>query len=925
MQRYFSLFFFFFILNLSTEAQSDYREKFTEGNYLILEGNYGRALKSFQEAYQLDSSNANINFKLGFCYLKTVTEKRKALPYLEKAVLNTTKNYTDLEPREKAAPINAFYYYGEALHLNYKFDEAIANYEKFKSFLKPKQADMIKDVDRHIAISNTAKTFVAAPIPVVITNLGDSINTSYPDYSPVLSADESTIIFTSRRPGSTGGDKTDEDQFYEDIYISYKKPDSTWTTPVSISPNINSTTHEASVGLTADAQTLLIYKDGNGGDIYFSTLEGDSWTFPQQMGSDINSPSWETSACLTPDGNTLYFVSDRKEGGMGGRDIWKCVKLPNGKWSRAVNLGAPVNTPYDEESPFIHPSGNVLFFSSNGHQTIGGFDIFFSTRNENGWDEPLNIGYPINTTDDDVFYVTSPDGKRGYYSSSSRAEGYGEKDIYMISIPERKEQPLVLIKGVIIPAEGTQLPSTLEIVATNNESGIVTGVYKPLMRDGSFTIIIPPNSNYTLSYQQDGEEFYSEIMEVPADAAYQEINREVKLKGVNFGQPVSVSNKDTVQTAVTNKEVAYISVGGRVFDKDNKPLNTMKVSLMNSEGQVIKTTTSDALGWFLFSELPQNENYVVGLDESDTELGKKSFVEFRDAKGNVIKTKNLGSGKYQAAVGNTTVMFKMKEKLPVATSPEDEVAFISVGGRMFGKDNKPMGSMKVSLMNSKGEIIKTTTTDSLGWFLFSELPPNENYVVALDENDTDLGKGSFIEFRDAKGNVIKTKNLGSGKYQANGTTARFKEREKPKPVSHPVTNTNNTHHEQLASVDKLNFKMNFKYNVAETDVTDAPFTKFIDNMMELYAKNGTINVKIESSASLVPTRAYGGSNKKLSIARGEKGREQLLNALKAKGVDESKVNFVSMKSYVRGPQYNIDYLQNREKYEQYQYIKISAY
>ncbi|MDF2436988.1 MAG: hypothetical protein K0Q95_1364 [Bacteroidota bacterium] len=808
MQKYYTLLFLFLTTGLLTIAQdkSDYRDKFTEGNYLILEGNYARALKNFQEAYRIDSSSANVNFKLGFCYLKTVSEKNKALPYLEKAVKNTSKKYTDLEPREVAAPINAYYYYGEALHLNYKFDEAIANYEKFKSFLKPKQEDMIKDVDRHIELSNNAKVLVNAPIPVIITNLGDSINTSFPDYSPVLSADENTMIFTSRRPGSTGGDKTDEDQFYEDIFISYRKADSTWTTPTSISANVNSITHEATVGLTADAQTLLIYKDGNGGDIYFSTLEGNNWTFPQQMGSDINSPGWETSACLTPDGNTLYFVSDRKEGGMGGRDIWKCVKLPNGKWSRAMNLGAPINTVYDEESPFIHPSGNVLFFSSKGHQSIGGFDIFFSTRNENSWDAPLNIGYPINTTDDDVFYVTSPDGKRGYYSSSSRAEGYGEKDIYMISIPERKEQPLVLIKGVIIPAAGTTLPPNLEIVATNNETGIVTGVYKPLVRDGSFTIIIPPNSNYTLSYQQDGEEFYSELMEVPADAAYQEINREVKLKGVNFGQPVTINSSDSVKK-VTNNEVSYITVGGRLFDKENNPLNTMKVNLMNSEGQIIKTTTTDALGWFLFSELPPKENYVVGLDEEDTEIGKKSYAEFKDSKGNLIKTKSLGAGKYQASNGPTTVKFKVKEKA------------------------KPVASVQ------------------------------------------------------------------------------------------PVTNTPK---EKLAEVDKLNFKMNFKYNIAQIDVNDQPFQEFINNLMELYNKNGSINLKVESSASTVPTRAFK-SNKELSIARADKGKQQILDALTAKGVDASKINIVSTKCLVGGPQYSVDYLQNREKYERYQYIKISGY
>jgi tetratricopeptide (TPR) repeat protein len=511
MQRSLTVVLISFLLPFSALSQikSEYSQKFTEGNLLILEENYVQALKNFLWAYNIDSVNANINYKIGFCYLKTITEKTKALPYLEKAVTNTTKRYNDIDAIEKAAPVTAFMYYGQALHLNYKFDEAIANYEKFKSLLYTNQDEMLKEVNRYIEISNNAKLLVAAPIRVDITNLGDSINSPFPEYSPALSADEKTLIFTSRRPGSTGGDRTIEDEFYEDIYISYRKPDSTWTTPVSISPNINTVSHEASVSLTADAQTLLIYKDVNGGDIYFSTLSvSDEWSAPEPIGSNVNTSNWETSACLTPDGNTLYFVSNRP-GGLGGRDIWKCVKLPNGKWSLAVNLGAPINTPYDEESPFIHPSGTLLFFSSKGHNTIGGFDIFFSSLTENTWEKPLNIGYPINTPDDDVFYVTSPDGKRGYYSSSSRPQGYGEKDIYRISIPERKEEPLVLIRGHIIGKTGEKFPENVNILVTNNTTGTVVGTYRPLPKDGSFTLIIPPGSNYTLSYLNDDKEYRS--------------------------------------------------------------------------------------------------------------------------------------------------------------------------------------------------------------------------------------------------------------------------------------------------------------------------------------------------------------------------------------------------------------------------------
>ncbi|MCC6837892.1 MAG: hypothetical protein IT234_05070, partial [Bacteroidia bacterium] len=305
-------------------------------------------------------------------------------------------------------------------------------------------------------------------------------------------------------------------------------------------------------------------------------------------------------------------------------------------------------------------------------------------------------------------------------------------------------------------------------------------------------------------------EFYSEVMEVPADAAYQEINRELKLKPVNFGQVVSVDTKDSTQQVSngTQTAVSYVTVEGRLYDEKNNPLNALKVNLMDANGNIIKTTNTDELGWFLFNELPSSGDYIVALDEEDPHfISKKSYAEFKDEKGTVLKTKNIGN-KYQLVGKKTSVAFK----------------------------NNPKA------------------------------------VAAL--------KGV---------------------------------KEKP-----PV------HNEQLASVDKLNFKMNFKYNVTQIDVTDGPYTEFINNLMELYTKNGVINVSLMSSASTVPTRAFN-SNKALSIARADKAKEQLLDALKAKGVDANKINFVKVRSVVDGPAYNSDYILNRATYEKYQFIKISAY
>lgn len=664
MQKIFTTYFFILILSFTIQAQSkaDYRQNFTEGDRLILEGNYTNALKAFLKAYQSDSTNANINYKIGYCYLKTPTEKQKSISYLELAIPGATSKYIDLDPSEKSAPFITYYYYAQALHLNYRFDEAIVNFEKFKSYFKNKQSDFIPEIDRSIEMCNYAKMLVPAPLNVEIKNMGDSINSAFSDHSPVIAADEKTILFTSRRPGGTGTDITIEGDFYEDIYVAYKK-DNSWTTPKSISTNINTTTHEASIGLSADAQTLLIYKDINGGDIYYSNLDLNDWTFPLPMGSDINTPNYETSACLSPDGNTLYFVSDRKEGGLGGKDIWKCIKLPNGKWGLAQNLGAPINTKYDEESPFIHPSGSVLFFSSKGHQSIGGFDIFFSNFTENAWEEPLNIGYPINTTDDDLSYVTSPDGKRGYYASAAKADGLGEKDIYVISIPERKEQPLVLIKGLITPAQGQQLSENIEIIALNNETGIISGIYKPLARDGSFTIIIPPGSNYNLSYQIDGEEFYKETMNVPADAAYQEIEKEVKLKPVTFdGARVDVINKSSLDNKVPISDgMVQDTLYYQIYLKNN----------------VSKINESD----------PKYIEFINNIKKNFSKTGKVTILSTSSA--SKITTKTYSSNKDLATSRANASKQQVLRSLLAAGIPENKINFEKVKSFVAGPDYDP--------------------------------------------------------------------------------------------------------------------------------------------------------------------------------------------------------------------------------------------
>ena len=648
--------FFLFIVTLlfavnAVKAQlpsGSYTDYMKEGMFLVGEENYDMALRNFLEAYKQDSSSSNVNFNVGFCYLNSSNNKVLAEGYLAKSLKDISKNYQIDNPNEKSAPPLAVFYYGKALHINYKFDEAQIQYDNFlNTYAKDKATK--DDVAYFKAQNEFAKEIVAVPINVKIQNLGDSINSEFPDYSPVLSADESSLIYTTRRNTGTGGERLQDGQYYEDIVISYKDANGVWSTPKSVSQNINTAGHDASINLTADGQTLIAFRDDSGdGNVYFSSWDGKDWSPLQSFGSDINSKYWESHACLSADNNTLYFVSDRP-GGYGGRDIYRCVKLPNGAWSKALNVGPTINTKYDEDGPYIHPDGLTLIFASSGHKSMGGFDIFFTTIEEDKkFAEPVNMGYPINTTDDDVFLVTSPDGKRGYFSSSTDG-GKGAKDIYMMSIPDAKEKPLVLFKGAILTENGQKLPDDILIVVTNKETGEVVGYYRP-KENGTFATILAPNKNYNFSYQIKGQEFYNEDIYVSSDLAYQEIKKEINLDPVNLLASTKskgivlntvVLNNAIDKQPVANAKVTLTQKGGTDTDfdvdangkKDATPLEADKLYTLVAEvnGKKSKVSSFNTVGVKGSKSITQ----VLYLDDSQVAVKGGDNADNADYKPNV--------------------------------------------------------------------------------------------------------------------------------------------------------------------------------------------------------------------------------------------------------------------------------------------------
>jgi outer membrane protein OmpA-like peptidoglycan-associated protein len=471
---------------------------------------------------------------------------KQALKFLKKATVSVSKNYDEESRKEKNAPTMAYRYLGDALHLNSEFDEAIKNYEIFKkedAENKSRHIQTYKEVDRKITMCKYAAQLSSAPDNVTVNNLGKNINSSYPDYCPRLSADQCTMIFTSKRPENTGNKTYDGGQYFEDIYISTRKDkNSPWTKAANIGWPINTVGNEAAIGISADGQEILIYKDDMGdGNIYSSHLEGDTWTVPAKLNSNVNSKFWEPAAFLSADGNTLYFVSDRP-GGHGGTDIYMSKRTPGGDWGRAINLGPKINTEEDEYSPFIHPDGITLYFSSKGHKGIGGYDVFFSRmigHNEKTWEEPVNVGYPVNTPGDDAFYMVSPDKQRAYYTSS-REGGEGEKDNYVIAFNDVKEPApaLSLVKGAVLDTN-KQAPKNVVITIVDSETGQVIGSYKPNIKTGKYAVVLTPGN--TISYDADSTVFYSPKNGV-VNNTYNEIDNNVTLPQMSVGSKVTLNN-----------------------------------------------------------------------------------------------------------------------------------------------------------------------------------------------------------------------------------------------------------------------------------------------------------------------------------------------------------------------------------------------
>lgn len=619
MKRIFILFFSLLAFSSSFSQLTDEQVKeliqtsnedklLSENSRMMAEGSFYQAEMVVDKLLTFQPESPNYNYRKGFLALEIRKDHATATPYLVKAVTNTKSNFDAFKTKEQSAPVDAFYHLGNAYFLSGNLDKAVENYNLFLDKSTGK-SETNKLAQLKIVQCENAKKAIASPVKATLTNLGDMINTKYPDYAPVISLDGSALYYTSRRPWEDNSTENFRDpainQYPEDVYVSYQDFDLTWSESIRLDfclPKRN----EATIGVSSDERRIYLYEDSTGsGDIYYSDFYAAKFNDIKSLDiAGLNSEFWETHAMLSHDGSRLFFSSDRP-GGFGGRDIYMIKKTGDATWSAPINLGDKVNTPYDEDAPFISVDNKVLYFASNGDKSIGGFDILMSDLSENGtWSDSRNLGYPINSTNDDIYYTTTIDGLKGYLTSF-RNDGHGEKDIYEISTETLGVKSLAVLKGVIRNYDNSPLPGDFPVAMTLKCKDCIgdasTRTIYPRLKDGVFITNLQPCKTYTLAYvnANDKVNMYEEDFKTECTQQYQEINKEVILN----------AEKETI-TPIKN----YV-IDGIVADKGtNTVLSNSKIDVIDLRtNKIIETVYSDENGYYKLKSLT-NRFYGEPLD-----------------------------------------------------------------------------------------------------------------------------------------------------------------------------------------------------------------------------------------------------------------------------------------------------------------------
>lgn len=482
-----------------SQSRLEVRNYFYDAESWILFEDYKEALPLYQQLLKIYPTNSNYKYRIGQCYINTPGEKEKAISYLEDAVKNINPKYKEGKFKETKAPYDALYYLANAYRINNQIDKALETYKLFRKSLNPEVYDSTI-VNMQIQSCYNAKELMSEPLFIKEKNLSATINESTSEFNPVISDDENMLVFSR------------SEAFYDAILYSTRS-NGNWNGPVNLNEMLKVDKELFPTSLSKDGKTLYLYSSADyDGIIYSSKFEKGNWSPIVKLNDNINTKYWESHATISHDDSKLYFTSNRK-GSIGGLDIFVSKRDSTGDWGPAENLGPVVNTLYNEESPFLSKDDKTLFFSSRGHFNMGGYDIFYTTKLDNGqWSVPLNVGFPLNSTDDDVFFKPINDGYTGYFSKES-ADGYGKQDIYHIEIFSDNHPRKFLVSGMVKVADLlSRYNDSVKVSATNSKGQTFVEYSDPVTAEYQFEL---PHGNYKITYEGEGGEKITRTVNLP--------------------------------------------------------------------------------------------------------------------------------------------------------------------------------------------------------------------------------------------------------------------------------------------------------------------------------------------------------------------------------------------------------------------------
>jgi outer membrane protein OmpA-like peptidoglycan-associated protein len=610
-------------------SQASEKELVVECSRMLQENFFHYADLITDKLLKINPESSNYKYRKGFIELTMRQDYLKAIELFSAASGSIDKNYDMYSVKEGAVPADIYYHLGRAYHLNEDFTNAIKNYNLFLDVTN-KESELIEHTEKRISQCGIAKKLMATPKDVTVENLGDSINTEFADFSSNISLDGRALYFTSRRPWEDGASNGFKDpmlnHYSEDIYQASLADNDAWNSPSRMDmckPQFN----EASVSVSIDERRVYTYNDKKGqGDIYFSDLKNGSFSPIAPVGkSGVNTESrWETHYTVSPDGKMVFFVSD-KESGYGKRDIY-FMEEKEGKWSEPKNIGGTINSKWDEDAPFMGLDNNILYFSSNDSTSMGEFDVFMSVRDENGiWSAPINLGYPINSVGDDLFYTHTADGKKAYLSSF-RKGGNGEKDIYRMNV-NSEVRNVALLNGEIIHAQNKEIPeeSYIELTCLNCESE-EKSILKPRIRDGVFLSKLEKCKDYQLAYYYNEQTVdpYTDKFSTNCDLAYQEVYKRVLL---DEEKQVIIPFFEYILDGIVadRKSGEMIPNAKVVFSSGNEEVEML---MTDSSGQFVsKLVDRKQFGYELaYTVSVSADGYLMATYELNTKLAADSLI-----------------------------------------------------------------------------------------------------------------------------------------------------------------------------------------------------------------------------------------------------------------------------------------------------------